>query len=47
MINLILEAIATDETYLKTEGSTEIDNSFYEGRIEALKWVLKQLPEEG
>jgi hypothetical protein len=47
MKEMILNAIATDETYLKTEGDNELDKSFYEGRIEALKWVLKQLPEEG
>ena len=45
MIKLIQEAISEDLHHLNDEN--ELDRSFYEGRIEALKWVLRQLPEEG
>ena len=45
MIKIIEDAIAEDLHHLNDE--SELDRSFYEGRIEALKWVLRQLPEEG
>jgi len=44
---LIENAIEQDKAYLAQEGANELDNSFYEGRIEALNWVLRNLPEEG
>lgn len=47
MRDLILKAIETDTEYLKIQGDNELDIPFYEGRIEALNWVLRNLPEEG
>lgn len=47
MIKKVMEAIEVDKKYLNQEGSNELDRSFYEGRIAALEWVLKNLSEEG
>lgn len=44
----IIEAEIQDcQQYLDVEGDSELDRPFYEGRIHALEWVLKQLPDEG
>lgn len=47
MIDLVEDAIEEDKKYLAQEGANELDRSFYEGRIAALEWVLRNLPEEG
>lgn len=47
MQDIILAEIADCQQYLDVEGDNELDRPFYEGRIHALEWVLKQLPEEG
>ena len=47
MRDIILKEIDYCEEYLITEGDDELDRTFYDGRIHALKWVLKMLPEEG
>jgi hypothetical protein len=47
MITMITQAIEIDKKYLDQEGSNELDRSFYEGRIEALKWVLREIESEG
>ncbi len=51
MRDLILKAIEEDTKYMTAvddEGNLiELDVPFYEGRIEALNWVLRNLPEEG
>ena len=45
MIKLIQEAI--EENLHHISDDTELDRSFYEGRVDALKWVPRQLPDEG
>ena len=45
MREIIEDAIREDLHHVSDD--YELDRSFYEGRIEALKWVLRQLPEEG
>ena len=40
----ILQEMKVIEKYLKKEG---IDRPFYEGKLEALDWVLRRLPSEG
>ncbi len=47
MRDLILKAIEEDKNYLEVEGDNELDKDFYQGRIEAFNWVLRNLPEEG
>ena len=47
MIELVEDEIDDIKNYLEEQGSNELDRSFYEGKIEALEWVLKNLPEEG
>lgn len=47
MYDIILEEIEDCKQYLEVEGDNELDRPFYEGRIHALEWVLKQLPDEG
>jgi hypothetical protein len=47
MIDLVANAIKEIKDYLDSEGSNEIDHAFYEGKLEALDWVLRNLPEEG
>jgi hypothetical protein len=44
MIDEVWDEIEEIKGYLKREG---IDKAFYEGKLEALHWVLKRLPEEG
>lgn len=47
MIELVEDEIDDIKNYLEEQGSNELDRSFYEGKIEALEWVLRNLPEEG
>lgn len=47
MIDIVEEEISDIKNYLSSEGSNELDRSFYEGKLEALDWVLRRLPEEG
>ena len=47
MIDIVEDEIDDIKNYLAKEGSNELDRSFYEGKLEALAWVLKNLPEEG
>ena len=47
MIELVEDEIDDIKNYLEEQGSIELDRSFYEGKLEALEWVLKNLPEEG
>jgi hypothetical protein len=46
MREMIEQEIAKDVQYLTVEGDNEQDRSFYEGRIEALKWVARKLEGE-
>jgi hypothetical protein len=47
MKDRIIKEIEDCQQYLEVEGDNELDRPFYEGRIFALEWVLKNLPEEG
>jgi hypothetical protein len=44
MIDEVQDEIDEIKGYLKRPG---IDKAFYEGKLEALRWVIKRLPEEG
>jgi hypothetical protein len=47
MRELIEAELTQCRQYLDNEGENETDRSFFEGRIDALEWVTRQLPEEG
>ena len=47
MIDIVEDEIKDIKKYLKQEGGNELDRSFYEGKLEALDWVLRNLPDEG
>lgn len=45
MIRLVSNKIKEYEAILADP--SEIDRSFYEGKIEALEWILKEIKSEG
>lgn len=47
MIDLVQAEYDEIKSYLSREGDNELDRSFYEGKLEALDWVLRRLPSEG
>ena len=47
MISIVKDEIRDIKKYLKQDGKNELDHSFYEGKLEALDWVLRRLPDEG
>jgi len=46
MISLVEDELREAQSSLD-DSDNALDRAFHEGRIHALEWVLKQLPEEG
>lgn len=47
MIENLMKEIEWNESRLKIEATSHEDKLLVKGRLEALNWVLRQLPEEG
>jgi hypothetical protein len=47
MKKIIEQELAKELDYLATEGGSELDRSYFEGKIDAYYWVLSQLEREG
>ena len=47
MIDTVQDEIDEIKGYLLRDTDNKLDRSFYEGKLEALDWVLRRLPEEG
>ena len=47
MKKIIEQELAKELDYLATESGSELDRSYFEGKIDAYYWVLSQLEKEG